>query len=95
MEKTMPHTQQKPLATPHFDFEALLAKFTDCNATIAIMGMGYVGFPLAIATFAKGYSVLAYDIDPKKVEMLNAGQSYLKGIENAAIADMVLSLIHI
>lgn len=83
----MPNTKPKLAAT--VDFETLLARFTNCDATIAIMGMGYVGFPLAIATFAKGYSVLAYDIDPKKVEMLNAGKSYLKGIKDDAIANMV------
>lgn len=71
------------------DFDALLAKFKDCKATIAIMGMGYVGFPLALATHAKGYDVLAFDIDHKKIEALNAGKSYLKGIEDSAIAGMV------
>lgn len=83
MPTTKPH-----LASQTFDFEALLAKFKNCDATIAIMGMGYVGFPLALATFAKGFTVLAYDIDPKKVEMLNAGKSYLKGIDDKAIAEM-------
>ena len=83
----MPHTKPRLNATT-LDFDALLARFTHADATIAIMGMGYVGFPLAIATFAKGYSVLAYDIDPQKVAMLNAGKSYLKGIEDSAIADM-------
>lgn len=71
------------------DFTALLAKFANCNATIAIMGMGYVGFPLALATHAKGFNVLAFDIDAKKVEMLNAGKSYLKGITDDAINGMV------
>lgn len=75
-------------ASQPLNFDALLAKFSDCQATIAVMGMGYVGFPLALATHAKGYSVLAYDIDAKKVAMLNAGTSYLKGIEDSAIAAM-------
>lgn len=74
--------------TTSVDFDALLAKFADCKATIAIMGMGYVGFPLALATHAKGYTVLAFDIDANKVAMLNAGKSYLKGIEDRAIAAM-------
>jgi UDP-N-acetyl-D-glucosamine dehydrogenase len=71
------------------DFDALLAKFKDCKATIAILGMGYVGFPLALATHAKGYDVLAFDIDAKKIEALNAGKSYLKGISDEAINGMV------
>ncbi|PZP86121.1 MAG: nucleotide sugar dehydrogenase [Azospirillum brasilense] len=84
----MSNTKPK-LASPALDFDALLAKFADCKATIAIMGMGYVGFPLAIATHAKGYDVLAFDIDQKKVEALNAGKSYLKGISDEAIGNMV------
>ncbi len=82
----MPNT--KPKLANAFDFDSLLAKFANGDATIAIMGMGYVGFPLALATHAKGYRVLAFDIDPKKIEMLNAGKSYLKGIDDSAIATM-------
>ncbi len=78
---------------PHSDasteFEALLARITACDATVAIIGMGYVGFPLALATHAKGYHVLAYDIDASKIEKLNAGKSYLKGISDEAIGNMV------
>lgn len=77
------------LATPALDFDALLAKFAGCKATIGILGMGYVGFPLALATHAKGYDVLAFDIDQKKVDALNAGKSYLKGISDDAIGTMV------
>jgi UDP-N-acetyl-D-glucosamine dehydrogenase len=65
--------------------EILLQKITDKTARIAILGMGYVGFPLALATHAKGYGVIAYDIDEAKITALNAGKSYLKGIEDAEI----------
>ena len=69
-------------------FDALLQRITKADATIAIMGMGYVGFPLAIATHAQGYRVLAFDVDRKKIDKLNAGKSYLKGIGDDAIATM-------
>ena len=85
----MTTTAKPKLATAPVDFAALLAKLTDCKATIAIMGMGYVGFPLAIATHAKGYDVLAFDVDTKKIDSLNAGKSYLKGITDEAIGSMV------
>lgn len=77
------------LAHPTVDFDALLARLTACDATIAIMGMGYVGFPLAIATHAKGFTVLAYDVDTSKIEKLNASKSYLKGIEDSAVSEML------
>jgi UDP-N-acetyl-D-glucosamine dehydrogenase len=77
---------ERPAATS--DFNSLLARLTACEGTIAIMGMGYVGFPLAIATHAKGYHVLGYDVDSTKVEKLKAGKSYLKGISDDAIGNM-------
>ena len=40
---------------------------------IAIIGLGYVGFPLA-ALFDRKYQVVGFDIDPKRVEEINAGK---------------------
>lgn len=86
----MPTT--KPQLNPlPFDYEAMLAKFTNCEATIAIMGMGYVGYPLALATFAKGFTVLAYDVDATKIEKLNAGEPYLKGFKAEPLREMAKS----
>lgn len=79
-------TQPKAVFT---GYEALLSSFSERKATVAIMGMGYVGFPLAMAVHSQGYSVLAFDIDTKKVESLNAGKSYLKGISDTQISDIV------
>lgn len=70
-------------------FPSLLSRITACDATVAIMGMGYVGFPLAIAVHAKGYRVIAYDVDQKKIDSLNAQKSYLKGISDDAVITMM------
>ena len=70
-------------------FDSLLTRITNCDATVAIMGMGYVGFPLAIATHAKGYRVIAYDVDTMKIDSLNAGKSYLKGIDDSAVTTLM------
>lgn len=83
----MPNTKPQ-LAARSVDFDALLAKFENRDATIAIMGMGYVGYPLALATFAKGYRVLAYDVDATKIEKLNAGEPYLKGFKPEPLREM-------
>ena len=69
--------------------DSLNAKLTDKTATIAIVGLGYVGLPLAIRFAEEGFKVLGFDIDPTKTEQLNTGQSYIGHIENAAIAKMV------
>jgi len=47
---------------------------------IAIVGMGYVGLPLALQFGRSGVSVVGLDIDPKKVEQINHGRSYIKHI---------------
>lgn len=48
------------------------------EALVGIIGTGYVGLPLADAMHRAGLRVLAFDIDPDKVRMLNTGQPYLK-----------------
>jgi UDP-N-acetyl-D-glucosamine dehydrogenase len=54
---------------------------------IAIVGMGYVGLPLALQFVRAGCRVVGMDIDMRKVEALNAGQSYIRHVPAATIAD--------
>ena len=51
--------------------------------------MGYVGLPLALAAAGAKYCVLGFDIDPKKVDRINSGNSYLKHIGSEKIARAV------
>ena len=53
---------------------------------IAIVGLGYVGLPLSLQFARGGCHVLGLDIDPAKIEAINAGRSYIKHIEAASIA---------
>lgn len=53
---------------------------------IAIVGLGYVGLPLALQFSRSGVAVLGLDIDPRKTEAINAGTSYIKHVANAEIA---------
>ena len=56
---------------------------------IAIVGLGYVGLPLSLQFARCGAEVLGLDIDPTKVDALNAGRSYIKHITAADIKAMV------
>ncbi|MBP7827623.1 MAG: nucleotide sugar dehydrogenase [Verrucomicrobia bacterium] len=56
---------------------------------IAIIGLGYVGLPLSLQFARSGVSVLGLDVDPAKVESLNAGRSYIKHIESEHIAEQL------
>jgi len=57
--------------------------------TIAIIGLGYVGLPLGLQFARSGVAVIGIDVDARKVEALNASQSYIKHISSAAIAEQV------
>ncbi|QDT67218.1 UDP-N-acetyl-D-glucosamine 6-dehydrogenase [Planctomycetes bacterium MalM25] len=58
--------------------QQLQQKIEDRTAIIGIVGLGYVGLPLAEASVAAGYGVLGFDIDPTKVAALERGDTYLK-----------------
>jgi UDP-N-acetyl-D-glucosamine dehydrogenase len=58
---------------------------------IAVIGQGYVGLPLSIQFARSGATVLGLDIDASKVDSLNRGQSYIKHIEAATIAEQMKS----
>ncbi|HXB58881.1 MAG TPA: nucleotide sugar dehydrogenase [Candidatus Acidoferrales bacterium] len=58
---------------------------------IAIVGLGYVGLPLALQFTRSGVEVLGVDIDPAKIASLSEGKSYIKHIESSAIAAAVKS----
>jgi UDP-N-acetyl-D-glucosamine dehydrogenase len=55
---------------------------------IGIVGLGYVGLPLAVAFAEAGNEVTGLDLDPSKVEALNAGRSYIEDVPEAALAPL-------
>jgi UDP-N-acetyl-D-glucosamine dehydrogenase len=64
----------------------LLTRIATRDAHIAIVGLGYVGLPLALLFSEAGFRVTGLDIDPAKVATLNSGQSYIHRIEQVSIA---------
>src|SRR5947209_1333645 len=67
----------------------LEALYAQRRATIGIIGMGYVGMPLALAAWTAGFEVVGFDIDPEKVDAINKGQSYIKHISGDEVAAAV------
>jgi len=59
----------------------LLARIRSAEAGIGIVGMGYVGLPLAMAFAEKGFPVLGFDVDQSKVSALGKGQSYIAHLD--------------
>ena len=58
----------------------LIGKFKERKALIGVVGLGYVGLPLALRFQSMGFRVLGFDVDSGKTSKLNAGQSYIKHI---------------
>jgi UDP-N-acetyl-D-glucosamine dehydrogenase len=75
-------------ADPNGRAAALLAKIEARTARVGIIGLGYVGLPLARAFASKGYPVLGFDVDSQKIERLARGESYIGHIASEVIADM-------
>ena len=65
----------------------LLEKIKNRQALVGVIGLGYVGLPLALRFFEVGFPVLGFDTDPKKVELLNRGESYIKHIPSERLAE--------
>lgn len=66
-------------------YEELLDRFENLKAKVGIIGMGYVGLPLALACIKGGFSTTGFDVDDSKVEALAGGRSYLKHIPSESI----------
>jgi UDP-N-acetyl-D-glucosamine dehydrogenase len=71
------------------DVEALRRGFAERRAKIGVIGLGYVGLPLAKAFNVGGFPVTGFDIDREKVARLKAGESYIRMIPSSAVMEMV------
>ena len=72
-------------------FDDLQKKIESKTAHVGIVGLGYVGLPLAVEFAAAGFTVTGIDIDAKKIAALNRGESYIQDIPTAVLAPLVKS----
>ena len=68
---------------------SLAAKIATRAARVGVIGLGYVGLPLAAAAGGARFSVVGFDIDEAKVEALRAGRSYIDAVSGAALRRLV------
>jgi len=68
---------------------AFRSKVEARTAQVGIIGLGYVGLPLGLLFARKGFPTVGFDIDPSKVKTLQSGESYIRHIPKAAIAEQV------
>lgn len=69
--------------------EVLVSKFRARDAQVAVIGLGYVGLPLAVNFAKAGYQVIGIDLDQRKVDAINRGESYIGDISTAELAPYV------
>jgi len=69
--------------------EQLLARISNRTARVSVVGLGYVGLPLAVEFAKAGFRVVGLDVDEHKVEQLRAGQSYIPDVAQAELDALV------
>ena len=69
----------------------LMNKIKSKEVIIAVIGLGYVGLPLAKTILDSGIKVIGFDVDRDKVEKINKGENYIKHISSDFIEKFVNS----
>lgn len=69
--------------------DALYQKVLSKKASIGIIGLGYVGLPLAFEFEKAGYPVLGFDVDSQKIKAINAGKTYIEHIKASAVKKFI------
>lgn len=69
--------------------DELLEKIRSKTAILGVVGLGYVGLPLAVEKAKAGYKVIGFDINDKKVQMVNEGTNYIEDIMDSELREVV------
>ena len=71
------------------DNSVLYGKLEELSARVAVLGLGYVGLPLATVLAEAGYNVIGVDPDGSKVDAINQGNSYIDDVETGLVDKLV------
>jgi len=63
----------------------------DRGARVGVIGLGYVGLPLAVEFARKGFSAVGFEVDERKADSINRGESYIGDVPSEVLADVVKS----
>lgn len=69
--------------------EKVEAGYNNCGSCVGVIGLGYVGLPLLLAFRNAGCEVIGVDIDPEKIRLLQAGESYISHISHEAVRPLM------
>ncbi len=81
--------QSETSVTGSNHYNELLHKLENKTATIGVLGLGYVGLPLAVEKAKAGYQVIGFDVQEEKVSKVNAGENYIGDVIPADLKELV------
>lgn len=87
----LPTAKLEPEVKPQAAYFILKDKIQTRQARVAVLGLGYVGLPLACAFAKRGYPTTGFEVDPDKVSHLIKGESYIGDIPSERIRDLASS----
>lgn len=70
-------------------YNDLINKLKSRNATIAVIGLGYVGLPNVVSKANRGFKVIGFDVDVSKIEQINNGFSYIGDVDTQELGELV------
>ena len=82
--------KEKAFSPPLPEAQILRQKILDRTAHLGVIGLGYVGLPLALEMVKEGFPVTGIDIDTQRVEAINAGMSYVLDVSNDELLHFVV-----
>ncbi len=71
--------------------EQVLARIADRSATVGVIGLGYVGLPLAVEFARAGFKVVGFDVSERVCDLLNSGTSHIQDVPSAEVNEFVKS----
>ena len=71
--------------------EELLEKIKKKEIVVGVVGLGYVGLPLAVEKAKAGFKTIGFDVQASKVDMVNQGHNYIGDVVDSDLADLVAS----
>ena len=69
----------------------LIDKINNKSAKVGVIGLGYVGLPLAVEFVNAGYTVIGIDVDEKKINSINNGHNYIKDVDDDNLKNAVIN----
>lgn len=83
--------EQLAIGTVHGMKTQVQGRISDRSAVIGVIGLGYVGLPLAHSFITADFPVIGFDVDGNKIEALKAGDAYLDHLDGAVFSDLATS----